>query len=70
MTGGRALQEKPPQYEICALQLESSPRSPQLGEACSNEDLAEPKINKHAEFLKKKYILQVKTGIKRQCFIR
>ena len=39
-------QEKPPQWEALALQLESSPRSPQLEERLhSNEDPAQPRIN-------------------------
>ena len=39
-------QEKPLQWEACALHLESSPQSPQLEKSlCSNEDPAQPKIN-------------------------
>ena len=39
-------QEKPPKWEASAMQLESSPCSPQLEMlTCSNEDPAQPKIN-------------------------
>ena len=39
--------EEPGQWETCALQLESSPRSLQLEKSLhSNEDPAHPKINK------------------------
>ena len=38
-------QEKPPQWEARAPQLESSPHSPQLEKSlCSNDDSAQPKI--------------------------
>ena len=45
---GRALQlEKPPQWEAHALQVESSPHSPQLEKSShSSEDPAQPEINK------------------------
>ena len=40
-------QEKPPQWEARAPQLESSPCSPQLEKSpCSNEDPVQPKIDK------------------------
>ena len=40
-------QEKPPQWEACAPWLESGPHSPQLEKSPhSNEDPAQPKINK------------------------
>jgi len=38
-------QEKPPQCEAWALQLESNPYSPKLKGPCSNEDPAQPTIN-------------------------
>ena len=41
-------QEKPPQWEALAPQLESNPCSPQLEKSpCSSEDPVQPKINKN-----------------------
>ena len=41
-----ASQEKPPQWEACAPQLENSPGSHQLWKPmCSNEDQAQPNTN-------------------------
>ena len=46
--GARVSQEKPQKWEAWAPQLESSPHSLQLEKSpCSNEDLAQPNINKY-----------------------
>ena len=48
-------QQKPSQWEACALQLESSPHLLQLKKSpLSNEDPAQSKINKQRFFFKKK----------------
>ena len=47
-------QETPPQWEACAPQLESSSHPPRPAKSpCSNEDSAEPKINKNHYVLNK-----------------
>ena len=49
--------ERAPQWEVCALQLQSRPHSPQLEKnPCSNKDPAQPKINTCNYFSKKKII--------------
>ena len=46
-TGYALQQEKPPQHVACTLQLESSPRLPQLEKTlCNNKDPAQLKLNK------------------------
>ena len=45
-------QEKPPKWQLYTVQLESSPRSPQLEKNLhSNEDPAQPTINKQIKLL-------------------
>ena len=54
LTARAPQQEKPPQWEVCVLHLDSSPPSPQLEKTwCNNEDPAQPKINKYITFLLK-----------------